>query len=346
MSVMVGIGRGARAGILMRNADALQMMEKADTLVVDKTGTLTEGRPSLSAIAVANGFDEDEALRLAGGLERASEHPLAAAVVDAAKGRGLSLPDSTDFSSPSGKGASGTIDGKKVIIGSVHFLEENNIDVSALSADADAHRKEGATVIFLGVDGKAAALLALSDKIKPGAQAALDALKAQGFHIVMATGDNPATAKAIADRLGIDDVRAEALPDDKAKLIGALQAKGRVVAMAGDGVNDAPALAAANIGIAMGTGTDIAIESAGVTLVKGDLNGIIGARKLSQAAMRNIRGNLFLAFAYNSAGIPIAAGILYPTFGLLLPPIFAAAAMALSSVSVIANALRLYRLKL
>ncbi len=346
MSIMVGIGRGAGAGVLMRNADALQVMENVDTLLIDKTGTLTEGKPSLTGISVADGFDEDEVLRLAASLERSSEHPLADAIVKAAQSRGLSLTEGTDITTPSGKGVTGLIDGRQVVIGNKDFLMSQKIDVAVLATDADAQRQEGATAIFVGIDGKAAAILALSDKVKPGAASAVKALQAQGLHVIMATGDNATTAHAIAARLGIDDVRADALPEDKASIVKGLQADGHIVAMAGDGINDAPALAAADIGIAMGTGTDVAMESAGITLVKGDLNGIVAARKLSQATMRNIRMNLFFAFAYNAAGVPIAAGILYPTFGILLSPVVAAAAMALSSVSVIANALRLYRLKL
>tara|TARA_R110000868_G_scaffold20217_6_gene85840 strand:- start:6340 stop:8715 length:2376 start_codon:yes stop_codon:yes gene_type:complete len=346
MSIMVGIGRGAGAGVLMRNADALQVMENVDTLLIDKTGTLTEGKPSLTGITVAEGFDEDDVLRLAASLERASEHPLADAIVKAAQARELSLVEGTHISTPSGKGVTGLIEGRQVVIGNKDFLMSQKIDVAVLATDADAQRQEGATAIFVGIDGKAAAILALSDKVKPGAASAVKALQAQGLHVIMATGDNATTAHAIAARLGIDDVRADALPEDKASIVKGLQADGHIVAMAGDGINDAPALAAADIGIAMGTGTDVAMESAGITLVKGDLNGIVAARKLSQATMRNIRMNLFFAFAYNAAGVPIAAGILYPTFGILLSPVVAAAAMALSSVSVIANALRLYRLKL
>lgn len=346
MSIMVGIGRGAGAGVLMRNADALQVMENVDTLLIDKTGTLTEGKPSLTGITVAEGFDEDDVLRLAASLERASEHPLADAIVKAAQARELSLVEGTHISTPSGKGVTGLIEGRQIVIGNNDFLMSQKIDVAVLATDADAQRQEGATAIFVGIDGKAAAILALSDKVKPGAASAVKALQAQGLHVIMATGDNATTAHAIAARLGIDDVRADALPEDKASIVKGLQADGHIVAMAGDGINDAPALAAADIGIAMGTGTDVAMESAGITLVKGDLNGIVAARKLSQATMRNIRMNLFFAFAYNAAGVPIAAGVLYPTFGILLSPVVAAAAMALSSVSVIANALRLYRLKL
>tara|TARA_R110000824_G_scaffold118960_15_gene272356 strand:- start:47229 stop:49571 length:2343 start_codon:yes stop_codon:yes gene_type:complete len=346
MSIMVGIGRGASAGVLMRDADALQMMEKADTLIIDKTGTLTEGRPSLSAAQVAEGFEENDILRLVAGLERASEHPLAAALVNAAKDRNLSLPEVSEFKTPAGKGASGVIEGRNIIVGHAAYLAENNIDAAPFAESAEAHRRDGATVIFMGVDGKAAGLFVLTDKIKPGAAEALHALRQQGLRIVMATGDNATTAKTVAAKLKIDDVAAEVTPEGKAELVKKLKTEGRIVAMAGDGTNDAPALAAAHIGIAMGTGTDVAMESAGVTLVDGQLGGIASARTLSQATMRNIRSNLFLAFVYNAAGVPIAAGILYPTFGILLSPVVAAAAMALSSVSVIANALRLRALKL
>ena len=346
MSIMVGIGRGAGAGVLMRNADALQVMENVDTLLIDKTGTLTEGKPSLSGIIAAEGFGENEVLRLVASLERASEHPLADAIVQAARGRNLALVEGSGVSTPTGKGAMGSVDGKQIIVGSFDFLKSQNVDATVFADVAETQRKTGATVIFVGIDGKLAALLALSDKVKAGAADAIQRLQAQGLHIIMATGDNATTGRAIATQLGIDDVRADALPEDKAAMVKALQAEGRVVAMAGDGTNDAPALAVADIGIAMGTGTDVAMESAGITLVKGDLKGIVAARKLSQATMRNIRMNLFFAFAYNAAGVPIAAGILYPAFGILLSPVVAAAAMALSSVSVIANALRLYRLKL
>ena len=346
MSIMVGVGRGARAGVLMRNADALQTLEKVDTLLVDKTGTLTEGKPSLTEIDTTPGFSEVELLRLAAGLERASEHPLATAIVTAATEKSLTIPDVTDFESPSGHGATGMVGGKKLIIGHADFLKTAGIDISPLASKAEAARNEGATVIFIGVDGKLGGAFTLIDKVKESTPAALKGLRAQGLRIIMLTGDNVTTAKAIARRLSIDEVEADTRPEDKAAIVMRLRGEGRIVAMAGDGINDAPALAAANIGIAMGTGTDIAMESSGVTLVKGELTGIIAARKLSKATMRNIRGNLFLAFAYNSAGIPIAAGLLYPTFGILLSPIVAAAAMSLSSVSVIANALRLNTVKL
>jgi Cu+-exporting ATPase len=340
MSIMVGVGRGAGLGVLIKNAEALERMEKVDTLVVDKTGTLTQGRPSVTHI-VANGMAEGDLLRLAAGVERASEHPLALAITAAAEERGITIPAAEGFDSPTGKGVLGRVEGKAVVLGNAKFLTEHGIDTTALNDRAEQLRGEGATVIFVGIDGAAAGVLAIADPIKPTTPEALKALKAQGIRIVMLTGDNWTTARAVARKLGIDDVEAEVLPDQKSEVVNRYRAQGRVVAMAGDGVNDAPALAAADVGIAMGTGTDVAIESAGVTLLKGDLTGIVRARRLSQAAMRNIRQNLFFAFIYNAAGVPIAAGVLYPAFGLLLSPIIAAAAMALSSVSVIANAIRL-----
>ena len=346
MSVMVGMGRGARAGVLVRNAEALQIMERVDTLVIDKTGTLTEGHPSLVAISVAPSYKEEDMLRLAAALERGSEHPLASAIVTAATTRGLDIPTCTDFANVNGMGASGRVDGRSVQIGSARFLSESGVDVSGFATSTKAHAEDGATVIHLSVDDKAAAIFMLADKIKTSAAEALQQLRAQGLHVIMASGDGKATADAVARTLGIDEVLAEALPDDKAVLIKKLRDEGRVVAMAGDGINDAPALAAAQIGIAMGTGSDIAMQSAGVTLLHGDLNGIVRARILSRATMSNIRWNLIFAFAYNAAGVPVAAGILYPAFGLTLTPVMAAAALALSSVSVIANALRLARLKL
>jgi Cu+-exporting ATPase len=346
MSIMVGVGRGAAAGILIRNADALERLEKIDTLVVDKTGTLTVGRPAVTAIVPMGALAEPEVLRLAASLERGSEHPIATAILAAARDRKVELAPVADFDSPSGKGVVGRIDGKRLLLGSAAFLKHEGVEVTAAEAKADPLRGEGATVVLLAIDGRAEGLLAVSDPVKETTQEALKQLRADGIRVVMLTGDNRRTAAAVAGRLGIDAVEAEVLPEDKALIVQKLKAEGRVVAMAGDGVNDAPALAAADVGIAMGTGTDIAIESAGVTLVKGDLLGIARARRLSQATMRNIRQNLFFAFIYNSAGIPLAAGVLYPVFGLLLSPIVAAAAMALSSVSVIANALRLRRLKL
>jgi Cu+-exporting ATPase len=346
MSIMVGVGRGAENGVLIKNAEALERLEKVDTLVVDKTGTLTEGRPAVTAVVPAAGFDEATVLGLAASVERASEHPLAAAIVAAAEQRGLALRPASDFDSPTGKGAIGTVEGKRVALGNASFFKEQGIDTSALAAEADRLRADGATAIYVGVDGKAAAVIAIADPVKASTPAALAALRADGIRIVMLTGDNRTTAQAIARRLGITEIEAEVLPDQKSAVIDKLKREGRVVAMAGDGVNDAPALAAADVGIAMGTGTDVAIESAGVTLLKGDLQGIVRARKLSAATMSNIRQNLFFAFIYNAAGVPIAAGVLYPAFGILLSPIIAAAAMALSSVSVIANALRLRTAKL
>ncbi|MDT3382140.1 heavy metal translocating P-type ATPase [Labrys neptuniae] len=340
MSIMVGVGKGAGLGVLVRNAEALERLEKVDTLVVDKTGTLTEGHPTLTAIWPAEGFGEDDLLRLAASVERASEHPLARAVVAAAEAKGLALSAVVDFDSPTGKGARGTVEGRLVLLGNAAFMAQEGVAV-ALAAEADRLRQDGATVIFAAVDGRLAGLLAIADPVKETTPAALAALREEGIHVVMVTGDNRVTAEAIARRLGIDAVEAEVLPERKSALVEAFKREGKVVAMAGDGVNDAPALAAADVGIAMGAGTDVAIESAGVTLVKGDLMGIVRARRLSQATMANIRQNLFLAFVYNAAGVPVAAGVLYPVFGILLSPIIAAAAMALSSVSVIANALRL-----
>ena len=346
MSIMVGVGRGAEAGVLIKNAEALERLELVDTLVVDKTGTLTQGKPAVTTIVPAKSFDENELLRLAASVERASEHPLAAAVVAAAEDRKLSLTSATDFDAPAGKGALGMVDGRRLTIGNAAFLREQSIDISELIATAEELRREGATSIFVGIDGRAAGVIAIADLIKPSTPAALAALKADGVRVVMLTGDNRTTAQAIARRLGITDVAAEVLPDQKSAVVEKLKREGRVVAMAGDGVNDAPALAAADVGIAMGSGTDVAIESASVTLLKGDLTGIVRARQLSKATMRNIRENLFFAFIYNSVGVPIAAGVLYPFFGILLSPMIAAAAMSLSSVSVIANAIRLKTVKL
>ncbi len=346
MSIMVGVGRGAEAGVLIKNAEALERMEKVDTLVVDKTGTLTEGKPAVTALAPVSGFDEAELLRLAASVERASEHPLAAAIVAAAADRNIPLSAATDFNAPTGKGAVGKVDDRRVLIGNARFLDEEGVDVSALKEGAEDARKDGATAIFVAVDSKAAGVIAVADPIKGSTPAALKALRDDGIRVVMLTGDNRTTAAAIARRLGIAEVEAEVLPDQKSAVVDKLKSEGRVVAMAGDGVNDAPALAAADVGIAMGTGTDVAIESAGVTLLKGDLGGIVRARRLSEAVMRNIRQNLFFAFVYNAAGVPVAAGVLYPAFGILLSPIIAAAAMSLSSVSVITNALRLRKAKL
>ena len=346
MSIMVGVGRGAEAGVLIKNAEALERLEKVDTLVVDKTGTLTQGKPAVTSIVPAEGFDKIELLRLAASVERASEHPLAAAIVAEAEERKLTLTSATEFDAPTGKGALGIVDGRRITIGNATFLREQSIDVSELTAAAEELRREGATSIFVGVDGRAAGVIAIADPIKPSTPAALATLRADGVRVVMLTGDNRTTAQAIARRLGITEIEAEVLPDQKSAVVDKLKREGRVVAMAGDGVNDAPALAAADVGIAMGSGTDVAIESAGVTLLKGDLTGIVRARRLSEATMSNIRQNLFFAFIYNSAGVPIAAGVLYPFFGILLSPIIAAAAMSLSSVSVIANAIRLKTVKL
>jgi Cu+-exporting ATPase len=341
MSIMVGVGRAASLGILIKNAEALERMEKIDTLVVDKTGTLTEGKPKVVAIVPAQGFDETSLLRFAASIERASEHPLAAAIIAAARERNIELLSVADFDAPSGKGVLGTIEQQRVAVGHERFLAELGIRVDALQGEADQLRGEGATVVFAAVDGKLAGIVAIADPVKATTPGALAALRAQNIAIVMLTGDGKATAHAIAEKLGIADVEAEVLPARKAAVVEALRRVGRIVAMAGDGVNDAPALAAADIGIAMGTGTDVAIASAGMTLVKGDLAGIVRARRLSAAVMRNIRQNLLFAFLYNAAGVPIAAGVLYPLFGILLTPAIGAAAMALSSVSVVANALRL-----
>ncbi len=345
MSIMTGVGAGARAGVLIRNAEALERMEKVDTLLIDKTGTLTEGKPALVGIDMTAGADEGTALRIAASLESHSEHPLAAAIVAAARTKGLALVEPSDFDSPTGKGVVGIVEGQKVALGAERFMNELGISTGALQALAERRRTDGATAIYLAVEGTVQAVLSIADPVKPSTPAALSALRAAGLHIVMATGDNRTTADAIARSLGIDAVEAEVLPAQKAEIVKRLIAEGRVVAMAGDGVNDAPALAAADVGIAMGTGTDVAIESAGITLLKGDLGGIVRARNISHATMRNIRQNLFFAFAYNAAGIPIAAGVLYPLTGALLSPMIAAAAMALSSVSVIANSLRLTALE-
>ena len=346
MSIMVGVGRGAQAGVLIKNAEALERFEKIDTVVFDKTGTLTEGRPAVTAIQAAAGFDESELLRLAASLERGSEHPLADAILRAANDRGLGLSEPSGFDSPVGKGVLGAVDGKALMLGGARLMGEEGIDTGALEGAADALRKDGATVIFVTVDRVLAGLFGIADPIKASSAEAVRALKADGVRLVMMTGDNRTTALAVAAKLGIEEVEAEVLPQDKAKVVQDLRAAGRVVAMAGDGVNDAPALAAAEVGIAMGAGSDVAIESAGVTLLQGDLQGLVLARRLSRAVMRNIRQNLMFAFAYNVAGVPIAAGVLYPAFGLLLSPAIAAAAMALSSVSVIGNALRLRAVRL
>jgi Cu+-exporting ATPase len=346
MSIMVGVGKGAQNGVLIKNAEALERFEKVDTLVVDKTGTLTEGKPAVTAVVPAEGISEDELLRLAASVEQASEHPLAAAIVAAAKARSLSFAKVTDFDSPTGKGAIGVVEGKRIALGNAKFLGELKTSTESLAAAAEGLRQDGATAIFVAIDGRAAGVLAIADPVKATTPAALKELTAAGIRVVMLTGDNRTTANAIARRLGLTEVEADVLPDQKAEVVAKLKKEGRVVAMAGDGVNDAPALAAAEVGIAMGTGTDVAIESAGVTLLKGDLMGLVRARHLSKATMRNIRQNLFFAFIYNAAGVPIAAGVLYPHFGILLSPIIAAAAMALSSVSVVGNALRLKLIKI
>jgi len=346
MSIMVGVGRGAQEGVLIRNAEALERMEAVDTLVLDKTGTLTEGKPKVVAITSAKGFDETEILRWAASVERSSEHPLGRAIVEAAAERKLELAPVRGFDAPSGKGAIGMVGRRRVVIGNARFLDEQNIATQPLEAEAERLRSEGATAIFVASNGKLAGVIAIADPVKETAAPALERLKAEGIAIVMLTGDNCTTAMTVARELGITEVKAEVLPDQKSAVIEALKAKGRVVAMAGDGVNDAPALATADVGIAMGTGADVAMESAGITLLGGDLRGIVRARRLSRAVMRNIRQNLFFAFIYNAAGVPIAAGVLYPVFGILLSPMIGALAMSLSSFSVIANALRLRFVKL
>ncbi|HRP09761.1 MAG TPA: copper-translocating P-type ATPase [Terricaulis sp.] len=346
MSIMAGVGRGAKAGVLIKNAEALERFEKIDTLIIDKTGTLTEGKPSVTAIIASAGFEENELLRLAASLERGSEHPLAHAIVGAAEARGLALSEASAFDSPVGQGVEGRVDGKALLIGRADFLRGRGVDLVPLQAEAERLRAQGATAVFVAIDGAAAGLIAVADPIKASSAEAVAALKAEGVRLVMMTGDNRTTALAVAHTLGIDEVEADVLPQDKAALVQKLRGQGRVVAMAGDGVNDAPALAAADVGVAMGAGADVAIESAGVTLLGGDLAGLVRARKLSRAVMANIRQNLFFAFAYNSAGVPIAAGVFYPMFGWLLSPAIAAGAMPLSSVSVILNALRLNRARI
>ncbi len=346
ISVMVGTGRGAMAGVLIKNAEALEIMEKVDALVVDKTGTLTEGKPRLVAVQAEEGFAEDEVLRLAASVERASEHPLAEAIVRGAQDRGITLVRPDDFQSVTGKGVTGTVDGHRVAVGNIKLLESLGVTAGDLPQHADQQRSQGKTVMLVAVNGKAAGLIGVADPIKESTPEAIRDLHAEGIQVIMLTGDSRATAEAVARKLEIDQVQAEVLPEQKATVVKQLQAEGRIVAMAGDGINDAPALAQAHVGIAMGTGTDVAMESAGVTLVKGDLRGIVRARRLSRATMRNIRQNLFFAFVYNTVGVPIAAGVLYPFFGILLSPIIAAAAMSFSSVSVISNSLRLKRVKL
>ena len=341
MSVMVAVGRGATAGVLVRDAEALEVLEKVDTLVVDKTGTLTQGRPELVSIAATGGVGEDDLLRLAAGLERASEHPLAAAIVAGARARGIEPAPVDRFRSVTGKGVTGVVQGRSVALGNRALLDEVAVDPGELGTHAEALRREGQTVVLVAVDGRAAGLLGVADPIKPSAPEALAALHAEGLRVVMVSGDSRTTAEIVAGRLGIDEVFAEVLPQEKGEIVARLQAEGHVVAMAGDGINDAPALARADVGIAMGSGADVALESAGVTLVRGDLRGIVRARRLSRRTMRNIRQNLFFAFVYNVLGIPVAAGVLYPATGITLSPMIASAAMSLSSVSVIANALRL-----
>ena len=346
MSIMVGVGRGAQIGVLIRDAEALERMEKVDTVVVDKTGTLTEGKPQVTQLVTADGFSDEDLMRYAAGLEKGSEHPLAHAILEKAKAMELKLSDAEDFDSTNGKGVTGKIDGKRVLLGNRLLMESEDVDTSAFDKEADELRKDGATVIFAAVDGKICGVLAIADPVKETTAAAIAALQKEGVRVVMLTGDNRTSAEAVARKLHIDEVEAEVLPEDKGKIVQRLKDEGRIVAMAGDGVNDAPALATADVGIAMGTGTDVAIESSGITLLRGDLMGIVEARKLSRATMRNIRQNLFFAFVYNAAGIPVAAGLLYPFTGILLSPIIAAAAMSLSSVSVITNALRLRVIKL
>jgi Cu+-exporting ATPase len=346
MSIIAGTGRGARAGVLIKNAEALEIMEKVDTLIIDKTGTLTEGKPKLMQVTTASGFEERDVLRLVASLEKSSEHPLAAAIVKGAEERGLELTSVQDFRSITGKGVQGVIDGHDVVLGNTAMLKTAGIDPAPLTEAATSLRQQGHTAMFAALNGKLAAVISVADPIKSTTPEVLRELKAEGLKIVMLTGDSEATAKAIASQLGIEELEAEVLPERKGEVVRSLQAQGRIIAMAGDGVNDAPALAQAQVGIAMGTGTDVAMESAGVTLVKGDLLGIVRARRLSHATMRNIRQNLFFAFIYNALGVPVAAGVLYPFFGLLLSPIIASAAMAFSSVSVIANATQLKRVRL
>ena len=346
MSIMVGVGKGAGAGVLIRSAEALERMEKVDTLVVDKTGTLTEGRPEVVAVVAAPGLSETEVLPLAASLERSSEHPLAAAIVAAAHDRGIALQEPADFASVTGKGVTGTVGGRRMALGNVRLMQDLGVELGGLVATADSLRREGGTALFLAVDGGPGGVIAVADPVKKSTPAALESLRAAGIRIVMLTGDNQTTAGAVARKLGIQEFQGDVLPEDKHRIVRELRAQGKVVAMAGDGVNDAPALAEADVGIAMGTGTDVAMQSASVTLVKGDLAGIARARTLSRATMRNIRQNLFLAFVYNALGVPLAAGVLYPVLGILLSPIVAALAMALSSVSVIGNALRLRTLRL
>ena len=346
MSIMVGVGRGAKSGILIKDAASLEVLEKIDTLIVDKTGTLTEGKPALTEVVSLADFDEATILRYAAALEQGSEHPLAQAILRGAKDKHIDLPKLEDFQSVTGKGVQGNIDNTSVALGNVKMMQDAGTDISALTERADQLREQGATVMFLALDKKAAGLIAVSDPIKSSTAKAINALHKAGLRIVMLTGDNAKTARSVAEKLGIDEVHADVLPEEKSRIVKEMRQSDAIVAMVGDGVNDAPALAAAHVGIAMGTGTDVAIESAGLTLLKGDLNSIVHAIQLSRATMRNIRQNLFFAFAYNAAGVPIAAGLLYPAFGILLSPVIAAAAMSLSSVSVVGNALRLNIIKL
>ena len=346
MAVMVGTGRGAHAGVLVRNAEALELMEKVDTLVLDKTGTLTEGKPRMTSMAATGGISQVDLLLLVAAVEKLSEHPVAVAIVQEAEQRKLRIPPVANFQSFTGKGVVGEVLGRQIVVGTSDFLAGRGIDTHPLSLQSETLRQQGQTVVLAAVDGKAAGLIAVADPIKPSAREAVAALKSRGLRLVMLTGDNRATAEAIAKELGITDFEAEVLPEQKLAIIKKLQAAGRTVAMAGDGVNDAPALAQADVGIAMGTGTDVAMESGDITLIKGDLSALMRARNLSRATMSNIRQNLFFAFIYNLLGVPIAAGVLYPFTGLLLQPVFAAAAMSFSSVSVIANALRLRRAQL
>ncbi len=346
MSIMVGVGRGARAGVLIRDAESLQRFEQVDTVVIDKTGTLTEGRPRVTHIQATGSIDEDELLRRVAALEQGSEHPLAEAIVAEARERQLDLPGADDFDAENGKGVTGQVDGQSLLVGNQRLMDDHGVGTESLADTAESWREEGATVIFVAIDGKATGLLAIADPIRQSTADAIARLQEAGLEVVMLTGDSEATAHAVARQIGIDQVRAGVLPEGKSEVVEQMRAEGRVVAMAGDGVNDAPALAAADVGIAMGSGTDVAIESAGITLLRGDLDGLVQAHRLSRATMRNIRQNLFFAFAYNTAGIPIAAGLLYPFFGILLSPIIAAAAMSFSSVSVIGNALRLRMIRL
>ncbi len=346
MSIMVGTGRGAGAGVLVKNAEALETLERVDTLVFDKTGTLTEGKPRVVSLIAVPGQDESELIQQAAGLEQSSEHPLAAAIAGSARDRGLSIPAAESFKSRTGLGVQGRVGGRTVVVGNAALLDELNVKTGDLADRADTLRREGQTVVFVLLDGALAGLLGIADPIKDPAARAVSDLRGEGIRLIMLTGDHRTSAEAVARRLGLDEVRAEVLPDQKAEEVQRLQAEGRVVAMAGDGINDAPALAQADVGIAMGTGTDVAIESAGITLIRGDLSGVVRAYKLSRATMANIRQNLAFAFLYNTLGVPIAAGVLYPFFGLLLSPMIASVAMTLSSVSVILNALRLRKLAL